>query len=323
MPIVFVHGVASRLEGGHAQVWQTIKKNLRENIAPKISKDSQNVLIEEAYWGDFGVPEAKHSLPDDERIKKLYQTQKSWIVRRIRSGDIQKDFLPEALKRLVDLGGHFFTRLIEPARKPLNKQVTLFLGDVFTYLAMRGTPENPGDITKQLLGTLKRAHDNKTEKEEYEPLVVISHSMGGQLVYDAVTYYLPEMSKIPEYESYKDIRIDFWCATASQVGLFKEMKLFQADITNPFQSAEKPLFPDKHLNLWWNLWDANDYLSFTTGSLFDEVIDDLYDSGRSFFKAHTSHFEQPDFYKQLALMLKEAKKAEWKREQFIKNFKSE
>jgi len=321
MPIIFVHGVASRMEGGHDRVWTTIEENLREHIAPQISKDSKSVLIEEAYWGNFGVPTAEHSLPDDERIKKLYKAKKSWILRRIIAGDIQKDFLPEALKRLVDVSGHFITRLIDPARKPLNKQVTLFLGDVFTYLAMRGTPEKPGNITKQLLKILKKAHDEKTKRGN-EPLVVISHSMGGQLVYDAVTYYLPEMSKIPEYESYKDIRIDFWCATASQVGLFKEMKLFQTDITNPSQSAEKAPFPDKHLNLWWNLWDANDYLSFTTDSFFDEVIDDLYDSGRSFFKAHTSHFDQPDFYKELALMLQEAEWANWSRGKFVKNLKS-
>jgi hypothetical protein len=322
VPIIFVHGVASRLKedhGDHDKVWETIKENLRKYIAPKISEYPDRVMIEEAYWGKLGVPVVEKSLPDDKRVVEIFQAKGSWLRRRLRDNDIGPDFLPTLVKRSNDLLGYFLTRVVDQARKPINKQVTLFLGDVFTYLDKRGTPKEPGEITKQLLDKLKKAHDNKNEKGG-EPIVVLSHSMGGQLVYDAVSYYLPEMSKMPEYESegYSDIRIDFWCAAASQVGLFREMNLFHTDIESASQSSKKISFPDKHLKIWWNLWDANDYLSFTAEPFFEDVLDDLYDSGQSFAKAHISHFDQTDFYKEFSLMLKEAKDADWHRDKFLK-----
>jgi len=54
MPILFVHGVSSRIENGHDQTWEIIRNNLKSVVAPTISKDGNgdNVWIKEAYWGD-------------------------------------------------------------------------------------------------------------------------------------------------------------------------------------------------------------------------------------------------------------------------------
>ncbi|MCC5667803.1 hypothetical protein LC653_28975 [Nostoc sp. CHAB 5784] len=334
MPIVFVHGVASRLEGGHDKVWATIKEKLKERVAPEIASIHDQVWIEEAYWGDDGVPSIKLSIPDNKQVEKIFEIKKSWILRKIIAREFDEDFLPDTFGRLKDVVGYFLTRVVDSRRESLNAQATLFLGDIFTYLDKRGTPEEPGEITKNLLNALSKAHKNQQEGNNQQKLIVISHSMGGQLVYDVVSYFLPKMSEMPENTEFKtstgerftikdikDIHIDFWCAAASQVGLFQEMKLFRANSNNPAKT--KIPFPDKYLNIWWNLWDDNDYLSFTAEPFFEEVFDDLYDSGKSVSKAHTAHFEQTDFYKDLVFVLKQVKKEKWNRKNFLKKIKGE
>lgn len=351
MPIIFVHGVAARLYKDHNENWAEIQKNLRRYVAPAISPEPNTVSIEEAFWGKVSVPfdeDVRVSLPDEKRVENIFQHKGNWITRKIKNGDLN---LGRALHKLRDAPGNILGREFYDIRKKLNVSVTLFLGDVFFYLANRGTPENPGEITNQLLQALERANENKKERNG-EPIVVFSHSMGGQLVYDVVSYYLPEMSKLPKYDNYKDICIDFWCAAGSQVGLFKEMKVFQIDnkanqkiqqdpdastanasikflqtnlgvSARAEQSSQKNIkapFPgnNKYLKIWWNLWDDNDYLSFTAEPLFEEVFDDLYDSGKGLARAHISHFEDEDFYNDFALVLKDAKEAKWDRKIFLK-----
>ncbi|MEM8861445.1 MAG: hypothetical protein AAGD96_24240, partial [Chloroflexota bacterium] len=105
-------------------------------------------------------------------------------------------------------------------------------------------------------------------------------------------------------------------AAASQVGLFKEMKVFKEDVNSSQISIPVP-FPSKHLGIWWNLWDCNDFLSFTVEPFVEEVFDDMYDSGNPATTAHTAHFNDPDFYQELALYISKAKDSQWNRKQFI------
>jgi len=198
----------------------------------------------------------------------------------------------------------------------LNKEITLFLGDIFYYLSRRGEANSPGEIINQLLVKLREAHENKLQRDN-EPLIVISHSMGGQLVYDMITYFLPEMAKVPQYRDCEKFYIDFWVAAASQVGLFKEMKVFKEDINLKHTSIPIP-FPSNHLGIWWNLWDCNDYLSFTVNPFVEEVFDDMYDSGSPATIAHTAYFDDQDFYQELALYIKKAKDSKWNRKKFIR-----
>lgn len=329
MPILFVHGVASRIANGHAQTWATIRNNLKNIVAPQISKDGRgdNVWIEEAYWGDDAVDfgDLRLSLPTPERIRKL-QSQNSWLERRLQELEnlpdlsnklkFAQDFFSKAPQKLWDLPGYHLTRAVDPFRPELNKETTLFLGDIFYYLSRRGEVNSLGAITSELLSKLKEAHENKLQKDN-EPLIVVSHSMGGQLVYDMVSYYLPEMVKMPQYQDCQNIYIDFWVAAASQVGLFKEMKVFKEDINSKPASLPIP-FPSKHLGIWWNSWDCNDYLSFTVQPFIKGVFDDMYDSGESAITSHTAHFNDRDFYQELTLHISKAQESEWKRENFMK-----
>jgi hypothetical protein len=186
----------------------------------------------------------------------------------------------------------------------LNEFISVFLGDVFVYLRSRGTAAQPGEIPRRLLDTLKLAHQNKCQRGG-EPLVVLSHSMGGQIVYDAVTHFLPNDPTL------HDLRIDFWCATASQVGFFEELKLFLSR-DSAYKTGNPVPFPAAHLGVWWNVWDHNDFLSYTADSIMARIDDEPYDSGMSLLAAHGGYLKRPSFYRALAGKLHTAAARRWR-----------
>lgn len=220
-------------------------------------------------------------------------------------GDL-KDRIKEAMTRADQLDGFVLTRVLNRFRPALNSGAMLFFGDVFTYLGRRGTPEQPGEITQRLLDQLEKAYDLQQQRHG-EPIVLLSHSMGGQIVYDVLTYFLPNM---PQYQH---IKVDFWCATASQVGIFEEMKLFAMSSPNFSQAkGNKMTLPaSAQLGHWWNVWDANDYLSYTARPIFDNIDDESYDSGMSVISAHGGYLQQPSFYRKFATKLRTHLPADW------------
>ena len=171
----------------------------------------------------------------------------------------------------------------EPARdgsaSPVNEAVTTFLGDVFEYVSQKA--ENPGTIREAVLDALKEAEEATSDQDE--PLVVVSHSMGGQVVFDIATNFLgPELW------------IDFWAATASQVGLFEKMKLLLASDFLIHGPQRAPFPPN--VGWWWNVWDSNDVLSFTARDIFSSQVDDEeWDSGASLAAAHGAYLRRPSF----------------------------
>ncbi len=193
--------------------------------------------------------------------------------------------------------------MIAEWREPINDLVTLFLGDVFTYIANRGTASKPGKIPCAVLSALSEARQSAPG----EPVVVLTHSMGGQIVYDLVTTFLPA--------SGTDLRIDFWCATASQVGLFEEMKLFVAssDAYSKANGNRVPFPACRYLGGWWNVWDHNDFISYTAKPIFERVDDEAYDSGVSLIQAHGEYLLRPSFYRKFADKVRAAKTANWGR----------
>jgi hypothetical protein len=213
------------------------------------------------------------------------------------------DRMGESISRVTSAPAFALSTAVAEWREPINNLVTLFIGDVFTYLANRGTAENPGDIPRVVLETLRMAKAQSPE----EPLIILSHSMGGQIIYDLVSYFLPA--------SKSDLRIDYWCATASQVGLFEEMKLFRAS-TGLFSSVHEnkvPPIDPKYLGGWWNVWDHNDFLSYTALPIFDGVDDEFINSGVSLIRAHGEYLLRPSFYRKFKEKLSTAKQADWGR----------
>jgi uncharacterized protein (UPF0335 family) len=216
--------------------------------------------------------------------------------------------LMEGLERYSDVPGFIMTRAAAEVRSPINTMVTAFIGDVFTYIRERGTYENPGPIPSRALEALLAASEVQKrqlaqcpdQNAKKEPLVVLSHSMGGQITYDLVTHFLPNDPK------YKDVYIDFWCASASQVGFFEELKLFLAsDEKYSSKSGQRVPKPDqKHLGYWWNVWDHNDFISYSAKDIFEGVEDAVYNTGMFLVDAHGGYLVRPSFFRQFADKLK-------------------
>ncbi len=215
------------------------------------------------------------------------------------------DTLSETARRALGLPTYALSVVAAEMRKPLNDLVSVFLGDVFVYLRTRGDSAVPGRIPQRLLAALQKASADSRAKDD-EPLVVLTHSMGGQLVYDAVSHFLPKNPALA------DVRIDFWCATASQVGFFEEAKLMLA--SDPAYRMGNPVpFPSANLGKWWNVWDPNDFLSFTARGIVAGVDDESYSSGMPLVTAHGGYLDRPSFYRRFAEKLEAAKAKGWRR----------
>ncbi len=214
-----------------------------------------------------------------------------------------QDRLGEGLNRALDLPSYAISVVAAEIRKPLNELISVFIGDVFTYLSGRGNATVPGVIPEHLITKLKQAQANKQARGG-EPIIILTHSMGGQLVYDAVTHFLPNRPEL------SDIKVDFWCASASQVGFFEEAKLFLASLPQ-HQTGNPAPFPHANLGVWWNVWDHNDFLSFTAKDIFAQLDDAPFDSGMSLLAAHGGYLQRPSFYRRFAAKLEAAKANAW------------
>lgn len=201
------------------------------------------------------------------------------------------DSLKEGVSRLAnalpDLAFDGAGRLL---RKKLNSEVTRFAGDAFTYLAHRGTKEAPGPIVATVLDTLRKASAER--KPGDEKLIVIAHSFGGEIVYDILSYFAP------------DLQVDCLVTVGSQVGLFEEMKLYLASKADlPPNPPEGRVPRPSNLKRWLNVFDTNDVLSYRLEPVVAGVSDFFYDTGYSTLGAHGGYFLRPSFYKRLAKRL--------------------
>ena len=204
--------------------------------------------------------------------------------------------LREGAKRLVLFGSDQLSHaIVAPTRGPLTRTVATFIGDAFQYLAERGDGSAPGPIASKVLKALREASD--LARTTNEPLVVISHSFGGEIVYDILTHYAEG----------SELEIDAWVTVGSQVGLFEEMSLLWASPGRLDRKATptEALVAPKRAKRWLNIVDTNDVLGFLvlptfTGVLPDTVQDFKYNTSYPVTGAHSGYFKWPSFYKRLA-----------------------
>lgn len=211
--------------------------------------------------------------------------------------------LQEGAKRLVLLGPDQLSHaVVAPSRRPLTRTVATFIGDAFQYLAERGDGSTPGPIASRVLEDLRAA--SALAKQTNEPLIVISHSFGGEIVYDILTHYAED----------SDLEIDTWVTVGSQVGLFEEMSLLW---TSPGRTDKKAtpteaIVAPRRAKRWLNIIDTNDVLGFLvlptfTAALPDTVQDFKYNTSYPVTGAHSGYFKWPSFYKRLADRIGEGK----------------
>ena len=267
----------------------------------------------------IAADEVAHDLDTPTRLAEAADIDAEWVVlataieERLPEATLAgmgggrlarlSDRVRESLGRGTGVPGYVASRIAAEFRRPLNDIATMFIGDVFVYLNHRGDPTAVGEIPRRFLDALHKAGSSAPG----EPMVVVSHSMGGQIVYDAITTFLPEMAEN------RGLRIDYWCAAASQVGLFEELKLFLASSPD-YGTGSKVPYPDRrHLGGWWNVWDHNDFISYTGKTIFDGLDDERFDTGMTLVGAHSGYLIRPSFYRRLADKLAQAAASGWYR----------
>lgn len=181
-------------------------------------------------------------------------------------------------------------------RRPLEDFGPIFLGDALTYFTARGTPEQPGPVLERVLAALQQA--DTAAKHSSEPLVVLTHSLGGQLVYDVLSSVVPTRPDLAE------LRVDLWCAVGSQLGLFKELGLMLEDHVPVNADNPGTSLLQNHLGYLWNVWSYSDLLSFRAEGNISSAHDASFPLGGQVQDEHLAYFHQPYFYAALAAKLR-------------------
>jgi hypothetical protein len=202
------------------------------------------------------------------------------------------DALREAAGRLAaSIPALASSGVLALSRKSLHKMIATFVGDVIVYLHQRDQAGLKAPILTDVLAALEEADEFR--KKSPEPLIIIAHSMGGNIVYDILTKFRPELE------------VDLLVTVGSQPALFEELKLFAvSDPDVPKVPGDRAINPPK-VKKWINVFDRNDILSFAASRVFSNVVDRSYSTGTDLFHAHTNYFNRPSFQARLGEHIKE------------------
>ena len=164
-----------------------------------------------------------------------------------------------------------------------------FIGDVFTYLNQRGNQANPGPVVTKVVEQLEQARAAITPDDPR--LVVVAHSMGGNIMYDVLTHFHP------------NIPVDAFFTVGSQVAFFEELKLFRNSSTSiPNPQADKVPKP-ANVQHWINVYDLSDMFAFAAGQVFAGAQDFEFNTRKGLILAHSSYFSTPTFHERFAIRL--------------------
>ena len=166
--------------------------------------------------------------------------------------------------------------------------MSMFLGDIFVYLQQRERLGGNAPIAKKVGDELERAA--KGVSAEDPKLVIIAHSMGGNIIYDLLSSLRPDLS------------CDVLLTVGSQVGVFAELGLFES-VLPPSNPATDRVPQLANVGEWINVFDPNDVLGFAAAKIFNGVKDYRYSTGKGVFAAHSTYFIRPSFYDRLASRL--------------------
>lgn len=199
------------------------------------------------------------------------------------------------------------------AREKLQEQATLFLGDAFVYFKnrwidkdkARRKPEAPVDpvairnglvsdvIPSIVLQALLDGNNARTKDDPY--LIVMAHSMGGNIMYDLCTDFLSYVN--PRFD------IDLLITVGSQFSMFQEIDMFSG-VKLPQQiGKDSRISKPTIIRKWINCFDKNDIFGYNASAIFDDVEDFEYDTGFGVTGAHGGYFERFSFYDRLGIRI--------------------
>jgi hypothetical protein len=195
----------------------------------------------------------------------------------------------EGLWRISGAAGRMAgTAAVEVLRPSLNRSASMFLGDIFVYLEQRQRLGAKAPIAKIVGDEWEQAAKERTPEDS--KLVVIAHSMGGNIVYDLLSSLRTGLS------------CDVLLTVGSQVGVFAELGLFPS-VAPPADPATDRVPRLTNVDRWINVFDPNDVLGFAAEKIFNGVKDYQYSTGKGVLAAHSTYFLRPSFYGRLATRL--------------------
>jgi len=235
----------------------------------ELLKEKVKARFEQLAQGELAAP--KGVTPLDKQLESLGP---SWL-------EELKDRVGELFDRVQDAPARVAgASALDLFRGGLHRNFSRFLGDVFVYLNERGDKAHPGPIISTVLEAIRTAPKHHPD----EPLIIITHSMGGNILYDILTYYDT------------NLKVDVWVSVASQVGQFEEMKIFKASNKNVYR-PNKVTGLKPGLGYWLNVYDPLDSFGFKTAPVFADVNADVeYPTGAGALKAHGEYFGRASFY---------------------------
>jgi hypothetical protein len=169
-----------------------------------------------------------------------------------------------------------------PIRHLFHGRLFFFIGDSFLYFGQRGTPQAPGPIVQRILAGIDRAVEGADSKNDSE-LIVVAHSMGGNIMCDIVSHFRPEQ------------KIDLLITVASQFPLFADLHMFPG-----LDTHTRPIAKPPNVRRWINVYDMNDVFGFTAQPMFTGVEDVEYASGKFGTTTHADCFKFVSLYEHLA-----------------------
>ncbi|MER7916422.1 MULTISPECIES: hypothetical protein [unclassified Streptomyces] len=171
------------------------------------------------------------------------------------------------------------------------RRLALLLGDVMGYFAQRDTAEN-SSIIALVSETLEEAASHAQRHEE--PLVVVAHSMGGNIVHDLLSHFRP------------DLHVDLLVTAGTQIGLFEELKLFRSSDRSLTGAGGQKVPALPHVSRWLNVVDSADPLAFAAAGVFAGAEDLDFATGA--WWAHGGYVTSPYFHHRLAVHAAEGKR---------------
>jgi hypothetical protein len=269
-------GMATDLPSGH-----TLGETLEARLLVRVPVGTWPDVIRTAWQvaRDLNLTEVARGLPPE----RAWPFLEAAVLARLPATRRPSLPAPLRLQRQRNL-----SRALLTVRRPIVSFVPIFLGDLLVYLDRRGVPGAPGPIPRRLLEALARA--DAMRRSSGEPLVVLTHSLGGVLLYDVLSAFLPAEPDL------REIRVDLWCAAGSQVGPFVELGLTVggAPENAPFPTA------GPHLGYFWNVWSESDLLSFPASGVVPGAHDTAFPLGGNVQASHLAYLQRPDFYRTLA-----------------------
>jgi hypothetical protein len=178
-------------------------------------------------------------------------------------------------------------QVVQAVRPWGHQRVALFLGDVFEYLNSRGHVGSEGKIVKEVGDAFRRAAA-AIEAGKDDKLIIVAHSMGGNIAYDILSYFLP------------DLECDLLLTVGSQVGLFEELKLFRSSDKQVPSLTQKQVTNPKNIKHWLNVVDPVDVLGYSTSRIFSGSRDYIFSTGTHPLSAHSMYFYRPSFHQRLS-----------------------